>query len=97
MSDELKQAFEQATRDVQSLAERPDNDTLLRLYALYKQATEGDVHGEKPSFFDVVGNAKAARRRYGASAGITVHVVKRGAGAASPSSSRAAPARSRRF
>ncbi|MEV4099525.1 hypothetical protein AB0J42_04630 [Nonomuraea sp. NPDC049649] len=45
----------------------------------------------------VVGNAKAARRRYGASAGITVHVVKRGAGAASPSSSRAAPARSRRF
>lgn len=58
MSDELKQAFEQATRDVQSLVERPDNDTLLRLYALYKQATEGDVHGEKPSFFDVVGNAK---------------------------------------
>ncbi len=57
MSD-LKTAFEQAAQDVQSLSERPDNDALLRLYALYKQATEGDVSGEKPGFFDFVGTAK---------------------------------------
>lgn len=57
MSD-LKNRFEQAAKDVQSLAERPDNDTLLRLYALYKQGSEGDVHGDKPGFFDFVGTAK---------------------------------------
>jgi len=50
--------FEQAARDVQSLPERPDNDTLLRLYALYKQGTEGDIAGAKPGFFDFVGTAK---------------------------------------
>ncbi len=50
--------FEQATLDVQTLPERPDNDTLLRLYGLYKQGTEGDVHGNKPGFFDYVGSAK---------------------------------------
>ena len=54
----LKQAFEQAAKDVQALSERPDNDTLLRLYALYKQGSEGDVSGEKPGFFDFVGTAK---------------------------------------
>lgn len=53
-----KLTFEQAAKDVQSLAERPDNDTLLRLYALYKQGAEGDVKGEKPGFFDFVGTAK---------------------------------------
>ena len=41
-----------------ALAERPDNDTLLRLYALYKQGAEGDVSGPKPGFFDFVGTAK---------------------------------------
>ena len=55
---DLKTAFEQATRDVQDLPERPDNETLLRLYALYKQATEGDVSGDRPGFFDFVGTAK---------------------------------------
>jgi len=55
---DLKAAFEQATKDVQSLSERPDNDTLLRLYALYKQGAEGDVSGAKPGFFDFVGTAK---------------------------------------
>lgn len=54
----LKQAFEQAAKDVQGLSERPDNDTLLRLYALYKQGAEGDVSGDKPGFFDFVGTAK---------------------------------------
>ena len=57
MSD-LKSRFEQAAKDVHALAERPDNDTLLRLYALYKQGAEGDVSGPKPGFFDFVGTAK---------------------------------------
>ena len=55
---DLKSQFEQAAKDVHSLAERPDNDTLLRLYALYKQGSEGDVHGDKPGFFDFVATAK---------------------------------------
>lgn len=55
---DLQQAFEQAAKDVQSLSERPDNDTLLTLYALYKQGAEGDIKGDKPAFFDFVGTAK---------------------------------------
>ncbi len=55
---DLQARFEQASKDIQSLPERPDNDTLLRLYALYKQASEGDVSGNKPGFFDFVGTAK---------------------------------------
>ena len=57
MSD-LQTRFEQAAKDVHALPERPDNDTLLRLYALYKQGAEGDVNGPKPGFFDFVGTAK---------------------------------------
>ena len=57
MSD-LQARFEQAAKDVHALTERPDNDTLLRLYALYKQGAEGDVSGPKPGFFDFVGTAK---------------------------------------
>lgn len=57
MSD-LQTAFKQAAEDIKGLAERPDNDTLLRLYALYKQGAEGDVNGPKPGFFDFVGTAK---------------------------------------
>lgn len=57
MSD-LKARFEQASVDVKQLAERPDNEVLLKLYALYKQGSEGDVSGEKPGFFDFVGAAK---------------------------------------
>jgi acyl-CoA-binding protein len=55
---DLSRQFEQAAIDVKDLSERPDNDTLLRLYALYKQGSEGDVSGEKPGFFDFVGTAK---------------------------------------
>ena len=55
---DLKSAFDQASRDIQTLSERPDNDTLLRLYGLYKQGAEGDVKGDKPGFFDFVGTAK---------------------------------------
>ena len=50
--------FEQARIDVKALPEKPGNITLLRLYALYKQATEGDAHGEKPGFADIVGKYK---------------------------------------
>lgn len=57
MSD-LTALFEQASEKAKTLAERPDNDTLLKLYALYKQGSEGDVSGPKPGFFDFVGNAK---------------------------------------
>ena len=57
MSD-LQARFEQAAQEVKGLPERPDNDTLLRLYALYKQGSEGDVAGPKPGFFDFVGTAK---------------------------------------
>jgi acyl-CoA-binding protein len=58
MSTDLEAEFRQAAEDVQQLAERPDNDTLLKLYALYKQATDGDVSGPKPGFFDFVNTAK---------------------------------------
>lgn len=57
MSD-LNQEFEQASKRVKQLEQRPDNDTLLKLYALYKQGAEGDVSGERPGFFDFVGVAK---------------------------------------
>lgn len=57
MSD-LDQEFEQASERVKQLEQRPDNDTLLKLYALYKQGAEGDVSGERPGFFDFVGVAK---------------------------------------
>jgi acyl-CoA-binding protein len=55
---DLKAQFEQAAKDIKDLSERPDNDTLLKLYALYKQGAEGDVSGPKPGFFDFVGTAK---------------------------------------
>ncbi|OZB60757.1 MAG: acyl-CoA-binding protein [Lysobacterales bacterium 14-68-21] len=57
MSD-LRHAFERAAEDVKRLSTRPDNDTLLKLYALFKQGSEGDVQGEQPGFFDFVGTAK---------------------------------------
>lgn len=57
MSD-LDARFQQAAADAQNLSERPDNDTMLSLYALYKQGSQGDVSGAKPGFFDFVGVAK---------------------------------------
>jgi acyl-CoA-binding protein len=56
--NELHRQFEQAAETLRHIKERPDNDTLLRLYALYKQALEGDVHGSQPGFFDFIGTAK---------------------------------------
>jgi diazepam-binding inhibitor (GABA receptor modulating acyl-CoA-binding protein) len=57
MSD-LKARFDQAARDVKELDARPDNTTLLQLYALYKQATVGDANGKRPGMLDLVGRAK---------------------------------------
>jgi diazepam-binding inhibitor (GABA receptor modulator, acyl-CoA-binding protein) len=56
---DLKSLFEQAAADSKNLKEKPDNNTLLQLYSLYKQATEGDVNSEPPSNpFDFVNKAK---------------------------------------
>lgn len=57
MSD-LQTRFETAAQEAQQLPTKPDNETLLRLYALYKQATKGDVSGRRPGFTDFVGRAK---------------------------------------
>jgi len=57
MSD-LKARFAQAQLDANGLAERPDNETMLKLYALYKQASQGDAAGERPGSFDFVRRAK---------------------------------------
>jgi diazepam-binding inhibitor (GABA receptor modulating acyl-CoA-binding protein) len=54
----LNAKFETAVADSKKLPERPDNDTLLKLYALYKQGTDGDVSGKRPGFTDMVGRAK---------------------------------------
>ena len=55
---DLKTRFEQAAEDAKRLPRRPDNDTMLRLYALYKQSTAGDASGKRPGFTDIVGRAK---------------------------------------
>ena len=57
MSD-LRAAFEAAVAGSRNLSERPDNATLLKLYALYKQATVGDNTEKKPGFSDMIGRAK---------------------------------------
>jgi len=55
---DIKASFEAAVADSKKLSERPDNSTLLQIYALYKQATAGDVEGKRPGFTDMVGRAK---------------------------------------
>ena len=55
---DLKAAFEKAVAESKQLPEKPDNMTLLKIYSLYKQATEGDVEGKRPGFTDMVGRAK---------------------------------------
>ena len=55
---DLQARFKQAQLDVNGLAKRPDNITLLRLYALYKQATAGDADDEGPGAMDFVRRAK---------------------------------------
>lgn len=54
----LQEEFTDAQRRVKALAAMPGNDDLLELYALYKQATEGDAHGSRPGMMDFKGRAK---------------------------------------
>lgn len=56
---DLKQMFETAAKESKELPDKPSNDTLLLLYSLYKQATEGDINTDPPSNpFDFVSRAK---------------------------------------
>jgi acyl-CoA-binding protein len=54
----LHDQFTQAQADSKNLPERPDNMTLLKIYALFKQASNGDATGERPGFTDMIGRAK---------------------------------------
>ncbi|MGV3656002.1 MAG: acyl-CoA-binding protein [Noviherbaspirillum sp.] len=54
----LQAEFEQAVADSKNLPERPDNMTLLQIYALYKQASAGDASGDRPGMTDFVARAK---------------------------------------
>ena len=55
----LKEQFDQAAAESKNLPKKPDNATLLQLYSLYKQASDGDVNTEAPSNpFDFVAKAK---------------------------------------
>jgi diazepam-binding inhibitor (GABA receptor modulator, acyl-CoA-binding protein) len=55
---DLKSKFEAATMAAKQTKKKPDNSTLLKLYSYYKQATDGDVKGDRPGGFDFVGAAK---------------------------------------
>lgn len=55
---DLKQQFDAAVAASKTLPERPDNNTLLKLYALYKQGTGGDADGERPGMSDFIARAK---------------------------------------
>ncbi len=55
---DLKKQFEAAAANSKNLSERPDNATLLKIYALYKQGSNGDNTEKKPGFGDMVGRAK---------------------------------------
>jgi len=57
MSD-LQSRFEVAAQEAKNLPTRPDNQSLLKLYAYYKQATTGNVTGKRPGFTDMIGRAK---------------------------------------
>jgi acyl-CoA-binding protein len=58
MSEDLSAKFEDAQTRVKKLSKSPSNDDLLELYALYKQATAGDVSGSRPGMLDLKGRAK---------------------------------------
>jgi acyl-CoA-binding protein len=56
--DDLASKFQAAAAAAKQTRKKPDNATLLKLYSYYKQATEGDVKGDRPGGFDFVGGAK---------------------------------------
>ena len=55
---DLEKSFESAQATSRKLRTKPDNETLLELYSYFKQATEGDVTGDRPGAFDFVARAK---------------------------------------
>ena len=55
---DITELFENAQQDIKTLTEKPSDDDLLTLYSFYKQATDGDVTGDRPGFFDFAGGAK---------------------------------------
>ena len=55
---DLTALFDAAVANSKNLSERPDNATMLKIYALYKQGTSGDNTEKKPGFSDMVGRAK---------------------------------------
>ena len=57
MSD-LETRFKTASEESTQLSKRPDNETMLKLYGLFKQGSVGDVQGNRPGFTDLVGRAK---------------------------------------
>ena len=75
----LTERFEDAQKRVKTLSSMPDNDALLDLYALYKQATAGDVTGSRPGMMDFKGRAKfdawAARKGVSQEAAMTQYVA----------------------
>ncbi len=58
MSDDLQAKFEQAAKDVTAMSAPPDNEAMLKLYGMYKQATKGECTGARPGMLDFVGRAK---------------------------------------
>ena len=55
---DLDKKFAAAQAEVKTLTKRPDNEDMLRLYALYKQGSAGDVSGDRPGAFDMINRAK---------------------------------------
>jgi acyl-CoA-binding protein len=76
--EDLQSRFETAVAASKTLDSRPDNGTLLKLYALFKQASVGDVDGKRPGFGDLVGRAKydawAALKGCGRDAAMTQYI-----------------------
>ncbi|HYO66313.1 MAG TPA: acyl-CoA-binding protein [Archangium sp.] len=75
----LEDDFRSAQERVKTLKTRPSNDTLLELYSLFKQATEGDVQGKRPGMLDLKGRAKydawAGRKGVGKEAAMQQYVA----------------------
>lgn len=75
----LEDDFRSAQERVKTLTTRPSNDTLLELYSLFKQATEGDVQGKRPGMLDIKGRAKydawAGRKGVGREAAMQQYVA----------------------
>lgn len=75
----LEDDFRSAQERVKTLKTRPSNDTLLELYSLFKQASEGDVQGKRPGLLDMVGRAKydawAGRKGLGREAAMQQYVA----------------------